>query len=337
VAHDTTAAWKRTLYARAARRPDELAAAAHALLGSSPSPDQHAEVLDFFVTEWVDAEGFTEVERAVDEGALPAEALRWPAEVRTAMWVVDGWEGTTVMLRDVASEDEIAVHAPHAVDDLPRRTVLRARVLPTGDTWSFSGEPDVWEPMGVLARMDLLRAWQETGAPDTHARLVALRAAFRRQREERDAFVAWFKADLVVFEDAAAMERALAPFVSHLENTWRFPSLAGRTRAEARKAAKGGDPVIVQLALGPTLTGPGRPGVIYDRVEGVHFLPSFGELRAHLDGAGSFPEVLAHYLEDPGYTALPFRRLRVPPELEAAVAAKAPSRVTPSVLPGFDD
>lgn len=335
MAHDT--AWKRILYARVARRPEELAAAAHALLGGPPTAEQHADFLDFAAIEWVDAEGWTEVERAVEDGALPAEALRWPAEVRTALWVVDGWDGDRVLLRDAASEDEIAVTAPGAEADLTRRTVLRARVLPVDDLWRFSGEPDVWEPMGVLARMELLRGWHETGAPDTHARLAALRAAFRRQREERAAFVAWFGADLMEFESAEAMERALAPFVSNLENTWRFTSLGGRTRSESRRAAKGGDPVVVQFTLGPTLTGPGRPAVVYDPVEGVHFLPQFGELREHLGGTSAFPEVLEHYLTDPGYTRLPFDRLGAPELAERIEAVRPRGRVTPSVLPGFED
>jgi hypothetical protein len=348
---DPTAPWKPTLYARATRRTDELALAAHALYGGPPSSEQQSDFLDFFVTEWVDAEGWTEVERAVRESALPADALRWSRDVRTALWVVDGWEGDLVLLRDVATEAELHVLAPGAQADLPRRAVLRARVLPVGDTWRFSGEPDVWEPMGVIARMDLHRAWLEGPEPELLARLAALRAAFVRQREERDAFVAHFGADEVVFADARELERRLAPFVSYLHNTHPFPSLGGRTRAEAFRADRGSEPTIVQFALGPTLTGPGRPGVIYDEVEGVHFLPAYGEFAAHLRGEEAHPDVVRTYLDDPGITRLPFRRightralaqLLGRPEDEPIGQLLAPykptdARAAPSVLPSLED
>ncbi|MFZ5480560.1 MAG: hypothetical protein ACOZNI_27605 [Myxococcota bacterium] len=341
---------KRVLYARAAARREELALAASALYGRPPAPEEWSDFLDAFVIEWVDAEGRTEVERAVAEGAIPGEALRWPREVRTALWVVDGWEGDAVLLRDVATEEEVAVHAPGLAADLPRRTVLRARVVPVGERLVFSGEPDVYEPMGVIARLDLLRAWRDTPEPGALERLRALREGFARQREERAAFVAHFGADAVVFADAREMERRVAAFVSHLLNTHRFGSLGDRTRAEAFREAKGEEPKVVQIQLGPTLTGPGRHGVVYDDVEGVHFLPRLGDGWAHLRGEAEFPDVVRAWLDDPGVTALPFRRagataalarfLGVPdaPLDELLAPRKDLSRrASPSVLPGFED
>jgi hypothetical protein len=341
---------KRALYARAAARKDELPLAAHALLGRAPTADEWTEFLDFFAIEWVDAEGRTEVERAVAAGDVPEEALRWPREARTSLWVVDAWEGDLVLLRDVGTEAEVAVNAPHAKAELERRAVVRARVVPVGERFVFSGEPDVYEPMGVIARMDLWRAWQESPAPALLDRLRALREGFLRQREERAAFVAHFGADALVFDDSRAMERALAGFVSHLLNTHRFASLGGRTRAEAFREDKGEEPKLIRFALGPTLTGPGRPGVIYDDVEGVHFLPGLGEAWAHLRGEAEHPDVVRAYLDDPGVTALPFRRAGATAALarllgvaDAAVdTLLAPHkeigrRAAPSVLPGFED
>jgi hypothetical protein len=338
------------LYARATRRADELAEAAHALRGGMPGAEDMTDFLDFFAIEWVDAAGWTEVEHAVRAGELPEEALRWPREVRSALWVVDGWEGRRVLLRDVATEEEVAVEAPGFEADLPRRTVVKARVVPTGDTWRFSGEPAVYEAMGVIARLDLHRAWTETPEPALLSRLRELRAAFLRQREERAAFVAHFGTDDVVFADAADMERRLAAFVNHLLNEHRVPSLGGRTRAEAFREAKGEEPKVIRFALGPTLTGPGRPGAIFDEVEGIHFLPALGEFRAHLAGTGRHPGVLDLYLRDPGITALPFRRSGGAPALARALGVAeapldtllspwkaAPARVSPSVLPGLED
>ena len=39
-------------------------------------------------------------------GVLPGEALAWPREVQTALWVVDGWEGDLVLLRDIGTYDK---------------------------------------------------------------------------------------------------------------------------------------------------------------------------------------------------------------------------------------
>lgn len=339
---------KRHLYALAAARPEELARAAHALHGGWP--EEQGDFLDFVAIEWVDREGWTVAERAAAAGEVPAEVARWAAEVRTALWVVDGWEGDLVLLRDIATEDEMAVTAPGLEGDLPKRAVLRARVIPHGGAWVFSGEPDVYEPMGVIARMELLRAWQESPEPALLTRLAARRAAFRRLREERAAFVTHFGGDEVVFADAADLGARLSAFVSYLLNEHRFPSLGGRTRAEATRADKGEEPSIVSFELGPTLTGPGRPGAIYDAIEGIHFLPRYGELRAHLRGEEHHPDVLALYLDDPGITALPFRRVgatgvlaralgREEAPLDDLLAGVKPldAEVAPSVLPGWED
>lgn len=328
----TTAAALQRAYA-AAHDPEELGLAAHLLLGHAP--EDWEEFLDFFVVEWVDARGFTPVQALVEAGELPPDAARLSAEARTALWVVDGWEGELVMLRDLATEAEMAVRAPGRAADLPRRTVLRARVVPElarEHTWVFSGSPDLYDGLGVIARMDLLQAWRETPAPDLHARLAALRAVFTQQREEHAAFLTYFGGERRVFPDADALSRDLTRFLSFLGNEWVFPSLGG-TRAAAHRASKGDEPQVVQVQLGESLRGPGRPGIAYDRVHGAHFLPQYGELLDHLSGAGHFPDALALYLDEPG---LPAFALDTAPD---AVRARkpAPRRATPSVLPGWDD
>lgn len=347
---DGIATVRRSLYLRAGRRQEELAVCAHRLHGGAPSEEQWADFLDFFAIEWVDGSGRTEVEHAVAAGELPEAALRWPREVRTALWVVVGWEGDLVLLRDIATEDEIAVHAPGVQADLTRRTVVRARVVPWGEHLVFSGEPDVFGELGVMARMELLQGWRETAEPGLIEELRELRAGYLRQREERAAFVAFFGADEVIFPDAAAMEEALPRFVHFLINEHAVPSLGGRTRAAAHRESKGSEPSIVQFRLGETLTGPGRPGAIYDEVEGIHFLPRLGELYDHLRGVADAPDVVRLYLDDPGITALPFRRAGrtealarllgvddAPLDTLLAPYKELHARRLPSVLPGLDD
>lgn len=281
--------------------------------------------------EWVDAEGWTVCERAAAAGEVPAEVARWSREGSTALWVVDGWDDGRVLLRDLATEAEVAVDAAGLEAELPRRTVLRARVVPWGDRWSFTGEPGVYGVMGVVARLDLLAQWRAGPEPALLDELRELRAGFLRQREERAAFVEHFGSDEVVFPDADALETALVRFVDFLLHRHAVPSLGGRTRAEAWRTEKGSEPAIVQWRLGDSLRGPGRPGAIYDVVEGIHFLPAYGEFRDHVAGVAEHPELYAAYLDDPGITDLPFRRAGRPG------TKPREGRPTPSVLPGIAD
>ena len=364
------------LFFEAARSaPEELALAAHALLGEPPTSEQLPDLVEFFALEWVDAEGWTAVERLVAAGTLPESALAWTHEVQTGLWVVDSWHGDDVCLRDLATDAEIAVWAPGKELEIPRRSVLRARTVQVQEVGAegarplrnaspetvapaapsrarrvFVGSPDVWDPMSVLARMNLLAQWRETPEPATLARLRDLRAAFRRQREEREVFVAHFGSDLVVFDSPADMERRFATFMNELLNAARLPSLGGRTRAEAHRAGKGEDPVVARFELGGDLAAPGRHGILYDVVEGVHFLPDLGDFLGHLQGTVDAPEVVRRYLADPGVTRLPFVRADATARLAALLdVPDAPldvllapykasgRRNAPSVLPSFDD
>jgi hypothetical protein len=347
--------WMGAVYAEAARLPEELALAAQALLGGPPTDESLPELLAFVGLEWVDADGRTALERLVGRGSLPPSAMAWTWDVRTALWVVDEASPDRLALRDVATDEELCVRL-HGGDELAPKSVLRARVVPdiaAGDgLWTFVGQPDAWGPRGVIARMELLRQWREGPEPALLERLRDLRRAFRRQREERAAWIAHFGADQVVFRDSADLEARLAGFVNVLLNHQRFDSLGGRTRAEEHHVARGDDPVVVQFALGPTLTGPGRHGVVFDECEGVHFLPRLGEVLDHLAGVEHHPDDVRAYLDDPGISWLPFTRagptaarplaallgVAEGPLEDLLLARKGPPRrAAPSVLPGFED
>jgi hypothetical protein len=342
--------WKKTLYAQVHRQPDELAMAAQLLFGGPP-PEEHTEdFLDFFALEWVDAQGLTLLQRLVAEGTLPPALEAWSAEVVTALWVVDGWAGQRVLVRDLATDAEYAVEAAGLQAELPKRMVLRARLIPHEGSWIFSGSPELVEPLGVIARLDLLRRWMEGPEPGLLERLSQLRRLYRQLREEREAWVAYFGKEEVTFSGPEHLSEAMSGMVNHLFNVWPFVSLGGLTRAAARRNRTGRDPEIIQFQLGGVLAGPGRHAAIYDAVEGIHFLPSFGELRAHLRGEEHHPQLLREYLEDPHIGLLPFKRLgetaalaRVLGRPEAPVeellaGIKTPAaRWTIHLLPGMDD
>lgn len=274
-------------------RPDEYREAAMLLFGGPP-PDEHlADFLDFLALEWVDADGWTLAARLAADGILPAQAAAWDATVRTALWVVDGWKGDLALLRDLATDDEFAVLAPGLQPQLPKRMVLRARLLFWDGAARFSGDPDLVESMGVLARLDLLRQWQQTPEPALLARLAEVRALYRRMRAERAAWIATFGADFLQCSGPGDLSDRLTTFFQQ----------------HARNHPGDSDaPEIVKLEISGVLAQPGRHAVLYDAVEGLLFFPSFGELCDHVAGRAAYPEILREYIEDPALSGEALRR-----------------------------
>ena len=195
---------KAALYARVVRDPLNVAEAAQARYGRPPKDDEWEDFLDFLAIEWVDREGWTVVGRVAAEGEVPDDVANWPREVRFGLWVVDGSDDGRLRLRDVATEEALLVRGA----ELPRRTVLRARILPWKGDWVLSGTPDDYGELGVIARMDLLERWRATGEPALVAALAEDRKGFEEQRRQRAAWVAHFGADLVLWAGPDEMRAA---------------------------------------------------------------------------------------------------------------------------------
>jgi hypothetical protein len=218
------------------------------------------------------------------------------------------------VLRDVATEETVAVRT----DALPRRTVLRARVVPWDGEWVLSGAPDDYGEMGVIARMDLLERWRASGEAALLAGLREDRVAFEEQRRQRAAWVAHFGADLVVWSGPEAMRAELGAFLAKLAPD------AGAV-----------------VELGPALAGPGRHGAIFDEVEGVHFLPDLGRFLDQISSSDAGDDLIRAWLADPGVTALPFLRAPSSTRLDALGSIDevrrrktGGRRARPSLLPG---
>lgn len=254
----TLSALRAQLWKRVQADPGELALAAHALFGRAPEAEDWPELLDFVATEWVGANGRV----AHEEFALPG----WIDEVRTALWTVDGWEGQLVLLRDCATDEEIAVRAPGAETDLPRRTVLRARVLPWQGETVFFGEPGLYGQHGVIGRMQLLSAWRDSPEPTTLARQRELRRAFALQRDQQSAFVDHFGGDFV---RAPGLGSRLGEFLHHYLFERPSSRFGGLTPAVAVRARLGRDPSRVELRLGDELAQSPDAAALYDTVEGL--------------------------------------------------------------------
>lgn len=263
----TLSALRERLWHEARQHAEEVALAAHALFGAPPGDDQWPELLDFVGTEWVDARGWVGHQR------LGLGLHDWLDGVRTSLWTVDGWEGELVCLRDAATDEEIAVSCPGAEADLPRRTVLRARVVPWDGALRFLGEPALFGQHGVIGRMQLLEAWRDSPEPATLSAQRELRLGFARQRDQRQAFLAYFGEDRWTAASADELERGLNAFLAHYLYERPCPLDGGRPPVVAARAKSGREPQRVELRLGDSLRG-GPPSVVFDEVFGLEFVPA---------------------------------------------------------------
>ncbi len=308
------------------------------------APDAWLDFLDFFVLEWVDASGFTTLERELGSPLEP-ELLRWLLEVRSGVFAVSGWEGGYAEVLAPGGETlQVRVAEP-----LEPRSVIVGRLLPeAGGAWLPSGAPDHYEPMRVIQRLELERRWAEGPRGALVERMATLRRAFIQQREQRAIFVDHFGGDCLIFDEPAELVRALEGFLQHLEHEAPLPSLGGRTRAQVLRE-RGERPFAIRVELGPSLAGSRRVGIIYDAIEGVHLLPAYGDFLDHLRGEGEHPRVVRAYLEDPGISALPFRRAGGSARLAALLGRPAApleellaphkdlgARAAPSLLAGLE-
>lgn len=290
-----------------ARDEATLARAAHALWGRPPEEDEWADLLDFVAVEWIDDAGRTLAETLAHEPGLH-DLGRWPTEVHTALFVVDGHREGGVRVRDLADDRERLVRVPPGAEaELTRKTVLRARVVPWNGALEFFGEPAIYGEQGVLARLTLLAQWREGPEPSLLVALAERRAAFALQRDQRRVWLDQFGEELVVFPDADTMEAALDTYFERLLTQDRGPRGDRPTRAEARLAATGKPAESVHLRLGDTLRE-GRPALLFDDAAGAWFLPAFGELQDHLHGRADHPAVLDLWLGTPDLPRLALRR-----------------------------
>lgn len=302
-----------------------------------------SDFLDFFSLEWVDAQGQTLIER-VYGSPPPSELLPWILGIRTGIFVVDDWNDGVASLRDALTEAPLLARL---LEPIARRSVIAGRLLPASDgVFHPSGEPDVYDPMSMMARIDLVETWRRDPRSELSAKLAELRAAFVMQREQQRAFVRHFGADTLLFDDPESLREAMRGFVVYMLTEDRPPSLGGRTHAELRVQREGLSVPQLIVEVGQSLRGP--VGVIFDPIEGLHFLPEYPLFMQHMNNEIHHIDIVRYYAHEPGITRLPFlrapnaRRLAEalgvsPAPLESLLdRIKPPRRVSPSLLPGFE-
>ncbi len=265
-----------------------------------------------------------------------ADLARWPTEVRTSLWVVDGAHESTVLLRDLLDDSEWAVPVtPAAMAELPKKTVLRARVVPWRGAYHFFGEPGLYGQPGVIGRMQLLEQWRAGGEPELLAGLKERRQGWARQRNQRRVFLEHFGADLVAFPSAAEMDAQIAGFLDRLLTVDRGCDGKDPTAQERFVAEHGYLPQRIDVVSGETLQR-GRPAICFHERQGLLFLPAFGELQAHLAGEEEHPDILDLWLSTPELPAEGLARAGLPEVLLEAIFAARPGASDPSCFPEFE-
>jgi len=309
-----------------------------------PDAEDWADFVDMLAISWVDATGFTILERELG-GISTAEQRRWHLRQRSGIFLVDAIEQGAVEVRDVETEESLMLDL---AEPLSKGNLIRGRLIEeVAGTWTVTGQPDLFESVSVIQRMDLLHAWLDGPRHELLSAQNALRRAFLDQREQRMAFLEFFGTDMVLFESTEVAARQIDGFYQHLLSRFRPPSLAGETYLEEYLAAGTKGPTEHRLELDQMLGQCSSIAVIYDQTEGLHFLPDFKYFKDTVEGVLEPGEIVKDYLSDPGVTGLPFRRTQCLAYLRShldlpsagldeilALHKPQPSRCSPSLLPG---
>jgi len=262
---------------------------------------------DCFLLEHKLANGRTVVEQFVESRPDLSEAER-------AM--VLGWRDVVQGPFEVKRQDGAALVVEGLVDDLtyrvrsnmgpavfwqmPRRSFIIARLVAVGDEWMLSGPSQVLRASerDFAYRLALDIAMRTPGAVFRNPEKLTL--AWEQQRIDRERFVAFFGADLVVVPGEQAQERLDAYYVF------------------CRDAVLGPEPEevlpAVSVPLPPDLVDADTVALIYDETDGLGFYAEFGLV----EQAFANPDLLRRrrwreqalsYLEDDSVEPMVLRRL----------------------------
>ena len=193
---------------------------------------------------------------------------------------------------------------PSVFDSMPRGDFLVARLVPIGDEWLLSGAQRLFRQSD---RKELLQMAAQIAL--RHPELVfrnteKLKRGWELQRWDRERFIEFFGADLVVVQGSELAKRVDAFW------EWRTRQTIDGEMSERDVKRYN----IPRIELPDHLLKAETVALIYDEAEGLKFLAEFGLVEAVFDD----PELLADrdhqravlgYLNDDSVSPLPFRRL----------------------------
>jgi hypothetical protein len=276
--------------------------------------DEHRLMMlwDYFVLEHRLRSGRTIVEQFVD---AHAELSRQEREMLL------GWRDVVQGPFEVQRRDGPALIVVNLVDDLtyrvrsnmgtsvfrqmPRRSFLITRLVPVGEEWMLSGPTSVLRPAEREVAYRLAFEMSMRTPEAVYRSPEKLAQAWEMQRADRQRFVGFFGADLVVVPGDQAQER-----LNRFHEFCRDEVL--RTTPGAARRSGGVAAPVVELPL--ALVESETVALIYDEQDGLGFYAEFGlvaEAFADPDlvRRRRYREHVLSYLHDDSVEPMVLRRL----------------------------
>jgi hypothetical protein len=238
--------------------------------------DEHRLVWawDAFVLEHRLPDGQTVLERFVDAHPElpPAERdllLGW-LEVVQGPFEVQRRAGPVLIVTSLVDELIYRVRAntgPAVFRRMPRRSFLIARLVPIGDEWMLSGPTSVLRPADRKAAFQLALEIALRMPEAVFRNPEKLAVAWAQQRADRERFIRFFGADLVVFPGDQVQERLNAFHAFCREELLRAAPRAAKRRAGAEGSSATLPADIVEAET---------VALIHDETDGLGFYTEFG-------------------------------------------------------------
>jgi hypothetical protein len=239
--------------------------------------DEHRLLMlwDYFVLEHKLRDGRTVVEQFVDARRDLSDGERqmllgW-RDVVQGPFEVQRRDGSALVVVNLVDELTYRVRSnmgPAVFRRMPRRSFLITRLVPVGDEWMLSGPTSVLRPAerDVAYRLALTMALRTPEAVFRNPEKLA--SAWEQQRADRERFIRFFGADLVVVPGDQAQERLNAYYAFCREEVLR--SAPG---AASRAPAQSAGPLV---ELPEDLVEAETVAFIHDETDGLGFYAEFG-------------------------------------------------------------
>jgi len=233
--------------------------------------DQRLVLLwDCFVLEHKLANGRTVVEQFVAASPQLSEGERemllgWRDVVQGPFEVLRR-DGPALVVQSLVDELTYRVRSnmgPDIFRQMPRKSFIIARLVAVGDEWMLSGPVSLLRAAehDIAYRLAMDMALRTPEAVFRNPEKLAL--AWKQQRADRDRFIRFFGADLVVVPGDQAQDR--------MNGYYRFcrEEILGRPEPE-------GLPPGVAVTLPPDLVESETVALIYDETDGMGYYAEFG-------------------------------------------------------------
>jgi len=238
-----------------------------------------------------------------------------------------GWQDVVEGIFAVQQRERDAIVVVNLIDDLTYRvrsnmgaaalapmrpgSFLVTRLVPVGDDWLLSGYSHLLpasqrgDAIAMAEKIALQRPALAFRNPQK------LEQAWELQRQERQDFIAFFGSDLVVIPGRELQERLKA---YHHFRMYELRDARGRSAADRAEEEYGIVPETPDMEVDTDLVERETVGVIFDEVEGFNLFPDFGAVEEAFATPQLAPDehhrgAVLGYLESPGISPLPLRRL----------------------------